>query len=296
MHIQKLPARRPPRTMEDMRYLDAHTHLQFPAYDADRDAVVARMRAQNVWCINVGTQRITSESAVTLANQHEDMFAAVGLHPTHTEISYRDPKEVGGEPGMTEQGETFDAAGFTRLAQNPKVVAIGECGLDYFRLTNGSTSKKIQGAVFESHLELAQALKKPLMIHCRPSAGTYDAYDDLAAILRPHAHALSGVILHFFVGNKTTAKKFLELGCAFTFGGVITFARAYDEVISYLPSDGILCETDAPYVTPEPNRGKRNEPSYVVAVYKKIAALRKVDEEKLRQNILQNGKRIFGIS
>ena len=287
--------------MKAMHLIDSHTHLQFAAYDTDRDAVLARMKEKNTACINVGTQRDTSHAAVELARREAMCFAAVGLHPTHTEKSYHDPKELGAEgadaKGFTSRGEVFDADYYELLARDSRTVAIGECGLDYFRFDSDQEksrqSKKIQKDAFEKHIILGKKVGKPLMIHCRPSKGTDDAYNELFEIILPHVDSLSGFIMHFFVGSLEVTKKFASRGAYFTFGGAVTFARNYDDVIRYLPGDRLLCETDAPYVTPEPHRGKRNEPTYVEYVYRKLAEIRKTSFETLVDTICKNAEQIF---
>lgn len=280
-------------------YVDSHTHLHFAAYDNDREEVARRTLEQGVWCINVGTQKDTSRAAVALAQRHEGFFATVGVHPIHTSKSYHDAQELGdteNAKGFTSRGELFDKNYYLELGKSKKVVAIGECGLDYFRLDHKNPDiQQTQKDVFEKHIELAATLGKPLMCHCRPSKDSQNAYEDLYEMLKPNANKIKGVVIHFFVGDRTMAKKFADLGFYFTFGGVITFTRNYDEVIFYLPLDKILCETDAPYVTPEPHRGARNEPAYVVEVYKKMAVLKNINEETLRKKILENNARIFEI-
>jgi len=281
------------------KLIDSHTHVQFAAYDADRDAVIQRALENGVWCINVGTQRDTSKKAVELAEQYEGLFATVGLHPIHTEKSYHDAQELGASEdakGFSSRGEVFDKPYYASLAAHPKTVAIGECGLDYFRLPNDEKSKQTQKDVFEKHITVAVDVRKSLMCHCRPSKNNQDAYDELYEIVKPRIDTLKATVLHFFVGNLDTAKKFLDLGFYFTFGGVITFARNYDEVIAYLPLDRILLETDAPYVTPEPYRGKRNEPAHIVEVAKRMCELKKTDIEALQYKILKNNRTVFGIT
>lgn len=265
-------------------YIDSHTHLQFPQYDKDRDDVIRRALENGVRLINVGTDKEMSEKAVKLTEKVDEFFAAVGLHPTDIE-------------------EDFDYNFYKKLAGRPKVVAVGECGLDYCRLPNGEagiSNLKFQISkqkeVFQKHIELAKEVGKPLMVHCRPRAGTEDAYNDLYEMLKGRVGNLKGAVIHFFVGNPDTAKKFLGLGCYFTFGGVITFTRDYDEVVKTIPLDRILLETDAPFVAPEPHRGKRNEPAYVVEVYKKMAELKNIPLEDLKKQVWENNQKAFGIT
>lgn len=272
---------------------DVHTHTQFAAFAEDQDAVITRALDAGVWMVNVGTQRDTSAAAVaTAARYPRGVYAAVGLHPVHTEKSYHDTQELGSAEdarGFTSRGEEFDYEYYKKLAEDPKVVAIGECGLDYYRLSEDTKIK--QHTVFEQHIALAREVKKPLMIHCR------NAFADLIEILaayRADLNARPGII-HFFAGTTDDAKVLLDLGFSFSFGGVITFARDYDEVIRYIPIDRIVLETDAPYITPVPYRGKRNEPAYIVQVAKKLAEIKALSYEITAQQTTLNAQKIFGI-
>lgn len=279
-----------------MEYFDAHTHAQFEAFKDDWQQVIQRALDQGIGLINVGTQKDTSRIAVETAHAFpEGVYAAVGLHPVHTDKSFHDAQELGatdGAKGFTSRGEQFDAAYYKELALDPKVVAIGECGLDYFRVEGDINDKKQrQKEAFEAQIALAHEVGKPLMIHCR------EAFADLIDMLgarRAQLAAEPGVI-HFFTGTADDARKLLDLGFSFTFGGVITFARSYDEALKMLPADRILSETDAPYVSPEPYRGKRNEPAYVVEAVKKLAAIKGLEVPEMAQTILANAHRIFAI-
>ncbi|MDO8560983.1 MAG: TatD family hydrolase [bacterium] len=298
--------------MTSLKLFDVHTHVQFAAFEKDYDAVIRRALGGGVWLVNVGTQKDTSASAVKIAEQFsEGVYATVGLHPIHTEKSYHDEKELGVPPfvfsnsselenssgGFKSRGlafvktsadkEDFDYKYYKKLALHPKVVAIGECGLDYYRLE--PESKKKQEEVFIQHVELSHEVKKPLMIHCR------DAFGDLVKILDDRSRFLNSRpgIIHFFSGNLDNAKKLLNLGFSFSFGGVITFTRDYDEVIKYLPLDRILLETDAPYVTPIPYRGKRNEPAYIAEVAKKLADIKGVPFEEVADSTTKNSRSMF---
>lgn len=279
-----------------MEYFDSHTHVQFAAYDEDRHELIKNTLEEGVGMINVGTNLETSKSAIELANKYDEkpVFATVGLHPTHTYSNYKDENEMNDSSGLE---KSFDYEVYKNLASKNKVVAIGECGLDYFRLKSKEKKeiRKIQIEVFEKHLELAKELGLPLMIHCRPSSGSDDAYEDLIDVVNSIEGSKPTLIIHFFVGSKKVTKKFLDLGSFFTFGGVTTFVRDYDEVIDYIPIDRIMLETDAPYVTPEPHRGKRNEPLFVKEVYKKIAKLKNLDIKKLQDIILKNNESVFNI-
>ena len=272
-----------------LRFFDAHTHVQFAAFDSDYKDVITRAFEEGVGIVNVGTEKSTSLKAIKFTEEYpENIYAVVGLHPSHTYKSYHDKQELIDTAG----GEGFDYNFYRSLALNKKVVAIGECGLDYFRMEQNANSKELkekQKDAFIKQIELANEVKKPLMIHCR------DAYGDLIEILKADSNQLqiNPGIIHFFSGNKEDAKKLSELGFYFTFGGVITFVRDYDEVIKFIPLDRILSETDAPYVAPVPYRGKRNEPVYVIEVVKKLAEIKGIEFEEMRERILENAKAIF---
>lgn len=269
------------------KYFDVHSHVQFEAFNEDRPAVLERLKESQTWVINVGTQYETSKKALELAESaKEGIYATVGLHPTHTGPSYHDTNELGeGGADFTKKGEVFDAELYRHLAESNKVVAIGECGLDYFRLP--PESKERQKNVFIEQIHLANEIDKPLMLHIR------EAYSDAYEILRSEAKV--PVNVHFFSGDWNTAKKFLDLGCTLSFTGVVTFARNYDEVIRNMPLDRILSETDAPYVAPVPYRGKRNESSYVSLVVKKIAEIRSMEERIMAEILVKNALRFFKV-
>lgn len=281
-----------------MKFVDCHTHVQFGAFEKDYKKVILRALENNVFLINVGTQKDTSRRAVEVAHEfQEGVYATVGIHPIHTDKSHHDADELGETDKsvvFTSRGEEFDFEYYKKFALDPKVVAIGECGLDYYRMMtndNDDDGKRKQKAVFGEHIRLAREVKKPLMIHCR------EAYKDLMEILDSSRQILNSPagIVHFFSGTKDDAKKLLDLGFYFTFGGVITFVRDYDEVVKYIPIDRILSETDAPYVTPAPYRGKRNEPAYVIEVVKKLAELKEVSLEEMKERVWENACGIFGV-
>lgn len=282
-----------------MKYFDAHTHTNFAAYNEDREAAILRAKEAGVAMNVVGTQLDTSTSAVALAEKYDNVFATIGLHPIHTSKSYHDINELGerGSPpagGFTSRGEIFDAKAYEALGQSPRVIAVGECGLDYYRAE--ANTKDLQKKTFIEQIELANKLGKPLMLHIRPSVAKAmegkNAYEDALEIIKAHAKVKGDV--HFFAGDWETAKKFLDFGFTLSFTGVITFTHDYDEVIKNAPLDMILSETDAPYVTPVPYRGKRNEPAHVVEVVRAIAHIRGEDLEKVRAQILTNARRVFG--
>ncbi|RJR13584.1 TatD family deoxyribonuclease [Candidatus Parcubacteria bacterium] len=270
----------------ECKYFDAHTHVNFVAYNEDREEVILRAKDAGVGMNVVGTQKDTSKDAVALAEKYDNVYATIGLHPIHTSKSYHDAKELGeGGKEFTSRGEVFDVATYEGLGRSPRVIAIGECGLDYYRVD--PSTKELQTEVFIQHIELANKLEKPLMLHIR------NAYEDALDILKAHAKVRGDT--HFFAGDWNTAKKFLDLGFTLSFTGVLTFTHDYDEVVKHAPLDMLLSETDAPYVTPVPHRGKRNEPLYVTEVVKAIAAIRGEDQEGVREQLLRNAERVFGI-
>lgn len=277
----------------EFRYFDAHTHAHFPVYGDEKDAVVRRAADERIGMITVGTRKDTSVAAVRCADQYENVWAAIGLYPGHTVESFHDEDELGGAGENKMEGpELFDYDFFKKLAENKKVVAIGECGLDYPYCEN-EEQKEIQKIEFIRQIEFADEIKKPLMIHCR------DAYHDVVDIFRERGTSRNHV-MHSFRGTVEEAARFIELGFYFTFGGVITFRQKkdginYAEVIKTIPTDRLLSETDAPWVAPVPYRGKRNEPAYVVEVVKKIAEIKDVPLEIMREQILENTKNAFGI-
>src|SRR3989344_4614862 len=235
-----------------MKLIDAHAHVQCPQFDEEREEVIRRAREAGIGMINVGTDLETSRGAVALAEQNENMWATVGIHPTDL-------------PPPAVENEIF--AELEKLVRHERAVGIGECGLEVRngKFDVGSESGKRQIEIFERQIDLAKAVGKPLMIHCR------NAYDEVLAII--NNSELSGNV-HFFAGDWPTAKKFLDLGFSLSFTGVITFATQYDEIIKKMPLDRLLVETDCPFVAPVPFRGQRNEPIHVTEVIKKIAILR----------------------
>lgn len=280
-----------------MKFIDAHTHVQFAAFRDDYKEVIERALKAGVAVVNVGTQKDTSKKAVEVARDFDEVYAVVGLHPIHTGKSFYDADELGDIPGgkgFTTRGEDFDYEYYKDLALDKKVVAIGECGLDYYRIeqsANGKSAIEKQKEVFIKQIELAKEVGKPLMIHCR------DAYPDLLEILKENRELLNSEpgILHFYIGDLVQAKELLKMGFYFTFGGVITFTRSYDEVVKLIPMDRILSETDAPLVAPVPYRGKRNEPVYVIEVVKKLAEIKGVSMDEMATQIWKNAEAIFKI-
>jgi TatD DNase family protein len=256
---------------ELIKYIDIHSHLNFGDYQSDFNGVLKRMHEAGVATITVGTDLESSKEAVRIALKNENIWACIGAHPA-------DKRDF-----------VFEEKDFTELVKNPKVVAIGECGLDYFKLIENIEAEKArQQKEFIKQIEFAIKYNKPLMLHIR------EAYEDAYEILKKYSGKVRGN-MHFYAGSLDYAKKLIELGFTISFTGVITFARQYDEIIKNIPLDKIHVETDAPYVAPIPYRGKRNEPTYVIEVTKKIAEIRGEDFEKVRIQLLKNSKNFFGI-
>ena len=297
-----------------LKLIDIHTHPQFVAYDTDRAEVMRRATEAQVGQIVVGTQKDTSLAAIELAHKYPHTWATVGLHPIHTSKSYHDvaeletsptpqppsPKERGVDSsslslgggkggagvGFTSRGELFDYDYYKKIGADEKVVAIGECGLDYFRLDEETKLKQM--GVFEAQIMLANELKKPLMLHIRAGKGSGGgaAYQDAFHIL--HSKSKVSANVHFFAGDVETAKRFLSLGYTLSFTGVITFTHDYDEVVKYVPIESMMVETDAPYITPTPYRGKRNESSYARLVAARVALIKGIAIEEAEVTLLAN--------
>ena len=279
-------------------FFDIHAHTNFVAFDTDRDDVIKRALEQGVWMCNVGTQQDTSRKAIELAEKYkEGVYAIIGLHPIHTGKSFHDAKELGEEgKAFTSRGEVWDTTIYRSMAIHPKVVAIGECGLDFYR-ENEDSGFKIQEKTFRHHIELAIEVGKPLMLHVINGSGR-SAYREALSILKSYNLNLKSFLrgdFHFFAGSWEEAKEILDEGFNLSFTGVITFARDYDEVVKNTPLDRIMTETDCPYVTPAPFRGKRNEPMYVQEVVKKIAEIRGEDFEKVKRQLVVNARNFFNL-
>lgn len=237
------------------------------------------MDAEGIGGIVVGVDLGSTKKAIDLVQDAPTLFATAGLHPNSAQ------EFTGIEP-------------FAVLAAHPKVVAIGECGLDNFRPGDVEAAKPLQREVFLAHVRLAAEVRKSLMIHARPAKGTQDAYDDLIDILtdakREHGDALTGNV-HFFVGGVAEARKLIELDFTLSYTAVLTFTHDYDEVVRFAPLSHLITETDSPYVAPAPNRGKRNDPRSIPAIVEAIAGIRNEDPEEVGVHILQNVERVFKI-
>ena len=255
------------------RLIDIHCHLDFPDFDKDREDVIKRTLGEGLGIINVGADFKSSQKSVELSEKYGMIWAATGAHPHDVE-------------------EDFDIDKYRELAGHPKVVAIGECGLDISRIKSGELRvRNKQTEIFNKQIELALELNKPLMIHCR------GAHEEVLRILGEYKKnsELRGNI-HFFSGNWEQARKYLDLGFMLSFTGVITFARDYDEVIKKVPIDKIMVETDAPFVAPVPWRGKRCEPIFVKETAQKVAEIKGLSFEEVAGQTTKNAIKLFGLA
>ena len=250
-----------------MALIDSHTHLDFPQFDTDREAVIARAREAGLAAIlNVGADLPSSRAAVALAEQYDFIYAAVGVHP-------HDARTV--TPAVLDE--------LRALARHPKVVAVGEIGLDYYR---DLSPRPVQRQVFADQLALATELALPVVIHSR------EAYDDVLAALRGWQGA--GVI-HSYSAGLERLEEVLALGFFASISGPVTFRRAHRlrAVAAAVPLERLLVETDCPYLTPVPYRGRRNEPAYVRYVAEAVARARGMSDEALVRVIADNARRLF---
>lgn len=280
-----------------MRLVDTHAHVNFAAFEPDREAVIARALEAGVSVVNVGTHLGTSRSAAELAERYQSgVYAVVGLHPVHTYSQHLDEEES----HFQTREEIFDPSLYRPLAEHPKVVGIGECGLDYYRLPEGDERERataLQRAAFAAQVDLAQSLGKALVIHCRPTKDSQDAYEDVLRIMDERGTDALRFEAHSFTGSPDIAQAFVERGGFIGLNGIVTFDKTGNmaAVASRVPLERIVLETDCPYLTPAPHRGKRNEPAYVAYVARRLAELKGVDQEVVAVQTTRNASALFGI-
>ncbi len=261
-----------------MTLIDTHAHLDFRQFDPDRQKVLRRALDAGVGAIlTVGTDLASSRRAAALAARHRSVFAAVGMHP-------HDAAKLDGETLAQLRG----------LAKQPRVVAVGEIGLDYYR---DRSPREAQRRAFRAQLAWAAKLGKPTIIHDR------DAHDEVLHTLSDWAAGLKGSplagrlgVLHTFSGDLVMAEKAVDLGFYISISGPVTYKneRRLPEIVRALPLDRLLVETDCPFLTPHPHRGRRNEPAYVRLVAERIAELRGMDVDEFAQATTENAQRLFG--
>ena len=263
-------------------YIDSHAHLDGKRFDSDREQVLQRARAagvETILAIGIGDGPGTLDCAIKLADRYPQLYATVGIHPHEAQLA-------------------TDAAleELEQLSKHPKVIAWGEIGLDYFY---DHSPRDAQARVFIRQMEQARAAKLPIIIHCRPSENSENAWDDTLQLIREHwgSSGLGG-ILHCFTGGPHHARAALELGFLISFAGNLTFPKAEGirEVAKQVPLDRVLIETDSPFLAPAPHRGKRNEPAFVVEVAGKLAELRGLTPEEVGAQTSVNFSRFFSLS
>jgi TatD DNase family protein len=274
MDVEQLPA---------SMYTDSHCHLENKRFDTDRAEVIARAQAVGVTTMLAigngdGPGTDTLDCAIKLAREHEGVYATLGVHPH--------------EAALAQQAD-FDE--LERLARDDKVIAWGEIGLDYFY---DHSPRDVQQRVFLQQMELARSAKLPIVIHCRPSDNSENAWDDVLRLIREHwtSSGLGGV-LHCFTGTVEHARAALDLGFMLSFAGNITYPKAQNirDAAARAPLDCIFIETDSPYLAPIPHRGKRNEPAFVIEAARKIGELRGVAVEEVGRQTSENFRRFFGL-
>ncbi len=254
-------------------FVDAHTHLDMPEFDADRQQVIRRAReAGLVALVTVGTDIAGCRASLALAREHDFIYCSLGVHP-HDAASWNE--EVRAE--------------LAAMLDDPKAVAVGETGLDYYR---NNSPRELQRAAFRAHVQLAAEKHLPVVIHDR------DAHAEILEVLRSEGVHPAGGVIHCFSGDVDMAAKCLDMGFYISIPGIVTFAKAEQlkEVVRYVPLDRLLAETDAPYLAPVPFRGKRNEPSYVTHTVAEIARLKNIAPEEAAEATARNAFTVFDIS
>lgn len=272
--------------------LDVHAHLHDQAFSQDRDAVIERARAVGLeGMVTIGTDPEENRQAVACAEMYDDVRASVGLHPHFFDEKKWSAEELKGE-----------IKELRAIAEHPKVVAIGECGLDYFSRDPENpitdTQKALQREGFLAQIAVAENLGLPLIVHTRPSLGNMDAYEDVFLILKSKIKNLKSVVLHCYMGDLAVTEQFLSLpNLWFSFTGNITYKTKEgsdrDETLRVIPVEQMLSETDCPYLAPVPYRGKRNEPAYVAEVVRRIALIKEMTYTEVEDQIRVNARTVF---
>ncbi|OLE14595.1 MAG: hydrolase TatD [Acidobacteria bacterium 13_1_20CM_4_56_7] len=262
-------------------FIDSHCHLDGARFDPDREQVIARARDAgivNILAVGTGDGPGTLDCAVKISEQHEMVYATVGIHPHEAKLA--------ADADFTE---------LEQLARRPKVIAWGEIGLDYYY---DHSPRDTQKTVFIRQMELARSAKLPIVIHCRPSENTDDAWDDCLALIEQHwkPSGLGGV-LHCFTSSWPHAKRALDIGFMISFAGNVTFPKAQQirDSAAQVPLDRMFIETDSPFLAPVPFRGKRNEPAYVKEVARHIGELRGIPIDEIGSQTTQNFYRFFSL-
>src|SRR5258708_6321270 len=259
--------------------MDSHAHLEGHKFAPDRAEVLERARAgglQRILAIGSGTGPGTLDCAIKIAEQHDWIFASLGIHPHEAKLA----------------GES-DYSEMEHLAKHPKIIAWGEIGLDYFY---DHSPREVQEQVFRRQMEQARAARLPIIIHCRPSNNSENAWDDTIQMLRDHwASAGLGGILHCFTGEWKHAQAALDMGFYISFAGNVSFPKAENirDAAKKVPLEHMLIETDSPFLAPVPHRGKRNEPGFVVNTAEAIGQLRGITKEEIGARTAENFYALF---
>jgi TatD DNase family protein len=262
-------------------FIDSHAHLEGRRYDSDRDAVIARAREagiETIVAIGNGDGPVNFDCGILLAERYEFIYATIGIHPHEAKLADQEALHR-----------------MEQLAKRPKVIAWGEIGLDYYY---DHSPRDVQKTAFIQQMELARATKLPIVIHCRPSDNSEDAWDDcLGLIQEKWSSSGLGGVLHCFTGNTEQAKRGLDMGFMVSFAGNITFPKAQGirDAATSVPLERILIETDSPYLAPVPHRGKRNEPAFVKEVARQLGELRGLSAEEVGAQTSQNFRRFFSL-
>ena len=262
-------------------YTDSHAHLDGDRFAEDRREVISRARdagVQAMLLIGSGTGPGSLDCAIQIADGLEGVYATVGIHPHEAQLA-----------------KTTDFDELAALARHPKTIAWGEIGLDYFY---DHSPRDTQKSVFAQQMALARAAKLPIVIHCRPTDNTENAWDDLLSMISEHFKSSGlGGIIHCFTGTLDHMHRALDLGFMISFAGNITFPKAQNirDAAKVVPIDRMLIETDCPFLAPIPYRGKRNEPAYVVEVARQIAELRGLSREDIGLRTSENFRRFFSL-
>lgn len=278
-------------------FVDSHSHVNFKAFEDDYSDVLKRARDAGVVTMLVGTQIRTSHRAVEMAQEFPKTFAAVGLHP----VQLYEREIVEEETRFKSPAEDFDHSAFEDLARLEEVKAIGECGIDYYHIApedDQAAIVKKQVLVLNQQIDLANQEKLPVILHSRGSREDQeDVLPVLYDVLKNNTPKYGGV-LHSYPGDWQWAKTFMEMGLYLGFNGIITFDKTgrTELVIAQAPLERLVIETDAPYLTPVPYRGKRNEPAYVIRVADKIAEIKRLPVESVADKTTQNAKTLFKLS
>ncbi|PIY93421.1 MAG: hypothetical protein COY69_01760 [Candidatus Magasanikbacteria bacterium CG_4_10_14_0_8_um_filter_32_14] len=274
--------------------LDSHCHIQFKGFDEERAKVLKLCKKKNIFLHAIGTQKDTSKKAVELAESHDNVFASIGIHPIHLFPTHVDEEES----SFVSREENFDEEYFAELAKSNRVIAVGECGMDLFHIPKDRAVEEIlskQKKVFLAQYNFAQKYNLPLVIHVR------NAHKELIEVLETLSKPIRGVV-HCFSGDWSSASKYLEFGLNLGFTGIITFPIKKTEpkiqedlweVVSKVPLDRFLVETDAPYLAPQKYRGKRCEPWMVEEVIDKIASIKKISITETQKLAWGNSLRLF---